>query len=98
LQVAKRNAIELFHEHNIDNRSILEIAGVGNSEKLKFYKVNKFACSDLKGKGNNSGIRLVYAYISETITVILLEIYFKGDRENENRQRIKNFLSVHGPA
>lgn len=53
--VAKKNAIELFHLHRIDNQSIVPIAGFGN-EIFKIYKLRKFACKALKGRGSRSGI------------------------------------------
>ncbi len=94
LKVVKKNAIELFHINQIDSRSVFEIQGVGNTEELKFYKIKKFACKSLKGKGNKSGIRVIYAYFPAQKKVIFLEIYFKAKQENENRKRIENFIKV----
>lgn len=92
LEVVKKNAIELFHVHKIDNRSVIEIQGVGNTEELQFYKIKKFACKSLKGRGVKSGIRVVYAYFPKKKEVVLLEIYFKKGQENEDRNRIKVYL------
>jgi mRNA-degrading endonuclease YafQ of YafQ-DinJ toxin-antitoxin module len=56
-------------------------------------KVKKIACRSLKGRGVNSGLRLVYAYIKEEQNIIFIELYHKNDKENENRERIKaNFI------
>ena len=33
-------------------------------------------------------MRLIYAYFSDEDAVELVEIYFKGDKENEDRDRI----------
>lgn len=52
-------------------------------------KVKKIACKALKGKGVNSGLRLVYAYFEEEGKIVLVELYHKGDKENEDRERIK---------
>ena len=52
------------------------------------YKATKFACRSLKGKGVSSGIRVIYAHFEKEDRVELLEIYYKGDKENENRKRI----------
>ena len=60
--------------------------------KLKFYKVKKFQCKSLKGRGAKSGIRIIYAYFPKEQRIIFLEIYFKAKQENENRQRIKDFI------
>ncbi len=55
----------------------------------KIYKVRKFACKSLKGKGVQSGIRIIYSYFIEEDKIEFVEIYYKGDKENENRSRIK---------
>jgi mRNA-degrading endonuclease YafQ of YafQ-DinJ toxin-antitoxin module len=55
-------------------------------------KVKKIACKSLKGKGVNSGLRLVYAYFKEEDKIVFIEIYHKNDKENEDRDRIlQNF-------
>ena len=51
-------------------------------------KVKKIACRALKGRGVNSGLRLVYAYFQEEDKIIFVELYHKNDKENEDRQRI----------
>jgi len=55
-------------------------------------KVKKIACRALKGKGVNSGLRLVYAHFQKANKIIFIEIYHKNDKKNEDRDRIlKNF-------
>lgn len=76
LEVVKKAAIELLHTHNIDNRSICLIPGYDN-ETVKIFKIKKFACRSLKGKGVKSGIRIIYAYYPESCEVEFLEIYYK---------------------
>ncbi len=53
-------------------------------------KVKKIACKALKGRGVNSGLRLVYAHFYETEEIVFIELYHKNDKENEDRQRIIN--------
>jgi mRNA-degrading endonuclease YafQ of YafQ-DinJ toxin-antitoxin module len=53
-------------------------------------KVKKIACKSLKGRGVNSGLRLVYAYFKEQEKIIFIELYHKNDKENEDKQRILN--------
>lgn len=53
-------------------------------------KVKKIACKALKGKGVNSGLRLIYAHFIESEEIIFIELYHKSDKENEDRQRIIN--------
>jgi hypothetical protein len=51
-------------------------------------KVNKIACKSLKGRGVNSGLRLVYAWFPSGERIVFVELYYKGDKEMEDRQRI----------
>ena len=55
-------------------------------------KVKKIACKALKGRGVNSGLRLIYAHFEAEQKITFIEIYHKKDKENEDKQRIlKNF-------
>ncbi len=51
-------------------------------------KVKKIACKSLKGRGVNSGLRLVYAHFEEEMKITFIELYHKNNKENEDRQRI----------
>jgi hypothetical protein len=51
-------------------------------------KVKKIACKSLKGRGVNSGLRLIYAYFKEEQKVVFIELFHKNDKENEDRKRI----------
>jgi mRNA-degrading endonuclease RelE of RelBE toxin-antitoxin system len=53
-------------------------------------KVKKIACKSLKGRGVNSGLRLIYAYFKEEKKITFIEIYHKNNKENEDRHRILN--------
>ena len=53
-------------------------------------KVKKIACKSLKGRGVNSGLRLIYAYVKDQEKIISVELYHKNDKENEYKQRILN--------
>jgi len=64
------------------------IANLGISTYV--IKVRKIACRALKGTGANSGLRLVYAYYPEEHKIVLIELYHKSIKENEDRQRILN--------
>ena len=91
LMVAKTNAIELYHTHNIDNHSVFPIPGF-QAENIQIFKLKKFACKALKGSGVKSGIRIIYAFSPAIKTVEFIEIYFKGDKDNENKERIGEYL------
>lgn len=57
-------------------------------------KVKKIASDNFKGRGRNSGFRLVYAWFPEKRLIILIELYHKSENEVEDRQRIlKHFSS-----
>jgi hypothetical protein len=51
-------------------------------------KVKKIACKALKGRGVNSGLRLIYAHFPDEQKIIFIELYHKNDKENENKTRI----------
>jgi hypothetical protein len=67
-------------------------------------KVKKIACKALKGKGVNSGLRLIYASFEELeeikeddkivqeyreAKIVMIELYHKNNKANEDRDRIK---------
>ena len=56
--------------------------------KTCIIKVKKIACRALKGRGVNSGLRLIYAYFQEEQRITFIELYHKSEKENEDRQRI----------
>jgi hypothetical protein len=51
-------------------------------------KVKKIACKALKGRGVNSGLRLIYAYFPAEQSITFIELYHKNDKESEDRKRI----------
>ncbi len=87
LALLLRAQIMPFHKLGVDNRGVVRISGLPFLEP-RIYKVRKFACRSLKGRGANSGLRLIYAYFEQNDRVELIEIYFKGDKENEDKERI----------
>lgn len=80
----------LYHKLKIDNKGVFQITDL-KIENPKIYKAKKFACKSLKGKGAQSGIRIIYAYFEEKDKVELIEIYYKGDKENEDKERIVRY-------
>ena len=67
-------------------------------------KVKKIACKSLKGKGVNTGLRLIYAYFEERVEdvesiettlgekIIFIELYHKSGKAQENRERILKYF------
>lgn len=100
LELVKIAVIELCHVGAPNSQGILEkrdnkatflIQGFCTQEVL-VCKIKKFACRALKGRGSKSGIRVVYAFHCQSCQVNFIEIYFKGEKENEDRERIREYL------
>lgn len=53
-------------------------------------KVKKMACKSLKGRGVNTGLRIIYAYFEEEQRIVFVELYHKNNKDNEDRNRILN--------
>jgi len=51
-------------------------------------KVKKIACRALKGRGVNSGLRLIYAHFPDEQRIVFIELYHKNDKDSEERNRI----------
>jgi len=87
LDVFIKTELLLYHKLKKDNKGVFLIPGLG-IENPKIYKAKKFACRSLKGRGVQSGIRVIYGYFEKEDRIELIEIYFKGDKENEDENRI----------
>ena len=100
LEMVKLATIEPYHIGVVKNgvlekKDVSAIFEVPNfcSDEMRVCKIKKFACRALKGRGVQSGIRIIYAYHTLTKTVDFIEMYFKGESENENKERIKEYVS-----
>ena len=87
IKVFVEKQLNLYHKLKIDNKEVFTIPNLGISYP-KIYKAKKFACRSLKGKGAASGIRVIYAYYEKEDIIEFIEIYYKGDKANEDRKRI----------
>lgn len=96
-----KNFLKKYRTLNDDLDTVKQVLEVSPDEKPPFsfridnlgletciIKVKKIACKALKGRGVNSGLRLIYAYFKEEQKITFIEIYHKNEKENENRQRI----------
>lgn len=83
LVVVKR-VLEVFPDERPPFSFRLEHLGLGNF----IIKMKKIACKSLKGKGVNSDLRLIYAYFAGEQRIVLIELYHKNDKANEDRERI----------
>lgn len=63
---------------------------IATSEKTTIVKV-RLHCESLRART----VRLIYAYHEKEIKFMYIEIYYKGDKENEDKERIKEYLQQH---
>lgn len=94
LETFIRKQLYLYHKLKKDNGGIFPIPDL-QIETPEIYKAKKFACRSLKGKGVKSGIRVIYAYFDDEDKIELIEIYYKEDKENEDRNRILKCYKKH---
>ena len=60
---------------------------IHNSKDVKIIKA-RVACKSLRDRS----MRIIYAYHDKLITFVFIEIYFKGHKENEDKERINLYL------
>lgn len=48
----------------------------------------RLSCQALR----HSSLRVIYAYHASTITIFFIELFFKGEKEAEDKHRIEEFL------
>jgi mRNA-degrading endonuclease RelE of RelBE toxin-antitoxin system len=87
LETFIKTQLKLYHKLKISVPGIVRISDLV-IDNPKIYKVRKFACRSLKGKGSYCGIRIIYAYHEEEDIIEFVEIYYKGDKTKEDRERI----------
>jgi len=95
LDIFTEKQLRLFHKLGVDNKGIVQISDLG-IEYPKIYKARKFACRSLKGRGSASGIRVIYAYFEDEDCVEFIKIFYKGDKKNEDSERILRYYSNGG--
>jgi mRNA-degrading endonuclease RelE of RelBE toxin-antitoxin system len=92
IRVFEETALKLYHVHKFEFDGIVQISHLG-IEYPKIYKARKFACKSLKGKGAQSGIRIIYAYFPDENRIEYVEIYCKNVSENEDKRRILRYYN-----
>jgi len=83
LRIFKKNQLYLFHKEGIDNKGTVQISNLG-IDNPKIYKVRKFACRSLKGKG------ISYSTVSKAAGVIEKEIETKKQLKKKWKSFIHN--------
>src|SRR3989338_11423112 len=56
-------------------------------EQVCIYKI-RLACRYLRA----TTMRIVYAHYTNPARIVLIELYYKGEKANEDKERIKNYL------
>ncbi len=92
-EVFKKFSLETHFIQNIPTTNFIPI---GNfcTESMISYKVRKFACKSLLGKGNRSGIRIIFVWHKNQNKITFVEIYYKGDKAEEDRKRLRDVLRM----
>ena len=88
----KKYTLETFYEKGQPTTAFVPIEGFC-SDNYTSNKVRKFSCMALKGRGAASGIRVIFVWEESKRLITFVEIYFKGDKENEDRERLSDFVS-----
>lgn len=60
---------------------------ISATQEVKIVKV-RIHCEALRART----IRLIYAYHKNTVEFMYIELYFKGDKANEDRERVAQYL------
>ncbi len=62
---------------------------IHSTKTIKVVKA-RMACRALRDRS----LRVIYAYFEQNQRIEFIELYFKGEKENEDRERIKEYLKV----
>ncbi len=54
----------------------------------------RMACKTL----HKNSLRVIYSYFEQDQRIDFIEIYFKGEKENEDRERINEYLKNQNPT
>ncbi len=80
-------------------RNIVSVIPLGNQKHFAVIAKNDYLhivkarlfCRYLKG----SSLRIIYSFWEDKQRIEFIELYFKGDKANEDRQRVKEYLTKH---
>ena len=67
----------------------VKLQGIGE-EFYPVYKARKFRCKALN-RGSQSGIRVIYTFNPVTNEVVLIEIYYHEDKDNNDMNRARKY-------
>jgi mRNA-degrading endonuclease RelE of RelBE toxin-antitoxin system len=69
------------------------ISGLGIHTNV--MKMKRIACKAMKGRGSNTGLRLIYAYEKSLERITMIEFYHKNEKEkeNEDKERVRKYFA-----
>ena len=67
------------------------LSGAGMDGK-NCYIAKRFACRSLRGSASRSGLRLVYRFDQDTLHLLMIELFYKGDKELNDPDRIRQLF------
>ena len=98
-----KKLLKKYRSLNDDLKTIKKVLKVEPKERPPFsfridglgietcvIKIKKMACMSLKGRGVNTGLRLIYTHFIEEQKIVFVELYHKNNKENEDQSRILN--------
>ena len=62
------------------------------SNTVSIIKIKKIACLSLRGKGVNTGLRMIYNLNQESNTIELIELYHKNEKAIEDQKRFLHLI------
>ena len=83
----------------VEFRNIISVIPLGNQKHFAVIAKNDYLhivkarlfCRYLKG----SSLRIIYSFWEDKQRIEFIELYFKGDKANEDRQRVKEYLTKY---
>jgi len=75
---------------NFPTGSGKNFAVVHSGKEVKIVKA-RLACRALR----NRSLRIIFAHIKQEQKIEFIEVYYKGNKENEDRDRINEYLKKH---
>lgn len=93
LKVFIETGLKLYHDLKVDNEGIRLIKNL-NIKTGKVYEAVKFACRAIKGKGAQSGIKIVYAHFEQERRIELIEIYYQEEKDAVDQERIYKYYNL----
>ena len=62
------------------------------STTVSVIKIKKIACLSLRGKGVNTGLRMIYILNHKSNTIEFIELYHKNEKANEDQKRFLHLM------